>query len=353
MKRRYNRRLLDLVVSASDVSVRNRAVAAATPIAAPANSAAATVGAQRPTADVSTGGGPAQSGPCGAPWVAVMGAARAAASIDMSWRGALTAAVTTPRKARVASFSGHTMAVESGPTKNVGRRLSVDDSWAAIKSNASGRPADEAHMVVGPTAVRGADGRSAQYAVLPAADEAPRRVDGGVAGRLAYPLAISPGAAAAVEAPAVDPVTTAVEATGLPRLTSGPDSGMDGRLRRAGRRAPCKGMSGTGTHLPVAAAGPGSFGCPSDLPAALNSRSTARRRSRAHVPPAVIRGIREGVGDHLQVASEIALQEWSAVEPSTIAHCWRKATILPNAVAMTSLPRTASAVHHLAHWALT
>ena len=48
----------------------------------------------------------------------------------------------------------------------------------------------------------------------------------------------------------------------------------------------------------------------------------------------MIRGVRDGAAAHLQDASEIVLQEWNAVEPSTIAHCWLKSTILPNAVAM-------------------
>jgi len=215
LKRRYKRRLLDLVVSAFDLTLRNRAVVAASPTAASANAAAGTVNARRPTADASTGNGPPNAGPSGAPSVSATGAARAASSIDTGLRGALTAAVTAPPSARVAPVSGSTMAAESGPTLGVGRWLSADGSWPAIESNGSGRPADAAHLAVGPTAVRGADGRAARHAVLPAADEAPRRADGGVAGRVANPLASSPGEAAAVGARAADPVATAVEATGL------------------------------------------------------------------------------------------------------------------------------------------
>ena len=335
LKGRYKRRVLDLVVSAFDLTIRIRAVVAASPTVASANAAAATVNAQRPTADASTGNEPANAGPSGAPSVAATGAARAAASIDTGPRGALTAAVTAPPSARVAPDSGSTTAAESGPTLGVRRWLSADGSWPAIESNGSGRPADAAHLAVGPTAVRGADGRAARHAVLPAADEAPRRADGGVAGRVANPLASSPGEAAAVGARAADPVATAVEATGLERLNSGPDPGMDGGLRRAGRSAPSEGVPGTGTHPPAAAAaGPGIWGWPSDMPAAPNSQSSARRRSRARAPSAVIWGVRDGAAAHLQDASEIVLQEWNAVEPSTITHCWLKSTILPNAVAM-------------------
>jgi len=162
LKRRYKRRLLDLVVSAFDLNLGNRAVVAASPTAASANAAAATVDAQRPTADASTGGGPANAGPSGAPSVAATGAARAAASINTGPRGALTAAVTAPRSARVAPVSGPTTAAESGQTLGVGRWLSADGSWPAIESNTSRRPADAAHLAVGPTAVRGADGRAAR-----------------------------------------------------------------------------------------------------------------------------------------------------------------------------------------------
>jgi len=242
LKRRYKRRLLDLVVGAFDLNIRNRAVVAASPTAASANAAAATVDAQRPTADASTGGGPANARPSGVPSVAASGAARTAASIDRGPRGALTAAVTAPPSAKVAPVSGPTTAAESGPTLGVGRWLSADGSWPTIESNASRRPADAAHLAIGRTAERGADGRAARHAVLPAADEAPRRADGGVAGRVANPLATSPEEAAAVGARAADLVATAVEATGPQRLISGPDPGMDGGLRRAGRSAPSEGM---------------------------------------------------------------------------------------------------------------
>jgi len=51
------------------------------------------------------------------------------------------------------------------------------------------------------------------------------------------------------------------------------------------------------------------------------------------VPPPDIRGVRDGAGAHLQDASEIVMEEWEAVEPSTIAHCRVKSTILPHALA--------------------
>jgi len=321
-------------VSAFDVTLRNRAVVAASPTAASANAVAATVEAQRPTADASTGGGPAHAGPSGAPSVAATGAARAAASIDTGPRGSLTAAVTAPPSAIVAPVSGPTTVAESGPILGVGRWLSAEGSWPTIETNASRRPADAAHLAVGPSAVRGATERVARHAVLPAADEASRRADGGVAGRVANPLATSPEEPAAVGARAADAVATAVEATGPQRLIFGPDLRMDGGLRRAGRSAPSEGVSGTGSHPPAAAAGPGIWDWPSDMPAAPNSQSAARPRSRARAPPAVIRSVRDGAAAHLQDASVIVLQEWNAVEPSTIAYCWLKSTILPNAVAM-------------------
>ena len=91
----------------------------------------------------------------------------------------------------------------------------------------------------------------------------------------------------------------------------------------------------SGNNTPVAAAGPGIWGLPSDWLAALDSAQPKRRRyARASARCAEIRDVRDGAGAQLQDASEILLAEWEAVAPSTGAHCWVKSTILPAGVAM-------------------
>jgi len=56
------------------------------------------------------------------------------------------------------------------------------------------------------------------------------------------------------------------------------------------------------------------------------------RRSRTGAAPVVIRGVRDGAAAHLQDAADFIKEEWHAVEPSTIAHCWVKSTILQHAL---------------------
>jgi len=91
----------------------------------------------------------------------------------------------------------------------------------------------------------------------------------------------------------------------------------------------------SGNNTLAAAAGPGIWGLPSDWPAFPESSQPKRRRhARASALSAEIRGVRDGASAHIQDASEILLAEWEAVAPSTIAHCWAKSTILPAGVAM-------------------
>lgn len=61
------------------------------------------------------------------------------------------------------------------------------------------------------------------------------------------------------------------------------------------------------------------------LPPAARGR---RRASRA-LTPRPIKGVRDGAPAHLQDVAELILEEWAAVPPAAIAHCWAKACILP------------------------
>ena len=122
--------------------------------------------------------------------------------------------------------------------------------------------------------------------------------------------------------------------------------GAQRELRCGGRlRTPdaAHGLGGGGASLAAAASddgsnpsaavgGPGIWGFPSDWPATPDSRPDRRRRARVRVPRADIRCVRGGAGAHLQDASEIVMEEWEAVEPSTIAHCGVKAPVLPHAL---------------------
>jgi len=84
--------------------------------------------------------------------------------------------------------------------------------------------------------------------------------------------------------------------------------------------------AGSANNRPAAAAGPGIWGRPSDWPAFPDSTPLNRRRSRGRAARAEIRGVRDGAVATLQDASEIVRDEWEAVDPSTIAHCWVKST---------------------------
>jgi len=56
------------------------------------------------------------------------------------------------------------------------------------------------------------------------------------------------------------------------------------------------------------------------------------QRPRGTPPPRPVLGVRDGAAAHLQDVAELILEEWDAVAPATIAHCWSKACILPLAM---------------------
>ena len=171
--------------------------------------------------------------------------------------------------------------------RNTQRWLSADGSWPAANDEES----DDASP--SELAVLAADRRATRLAVLRARRAA--RIAALVAGRASADGAI----------PA------------LPGLSDGPPRANSG-------------ASGPGPGT----AGPGIWGRPSDWPASPESQRPAPRRPRARAPPAVVRGVRDGVGANLRDAAEIIKAEWDEVEPSTIAHCWVKSTILPSALTM-------------------
>ena len=63
-----------------------------------------------------------------------------------------------------------------------------------------------------------------------------------------------------------------------------------------------------------------------DPPGAGSRRHAGQRRTTT---PGPLRGVRDGAEAHLQDAAELIQEEWEALEPATIAHCWVKALHLP------------------------
>jgi len=59
------------------------------------------------------------------------------------------------------------------------------------------------------------------------------------------------------------------------------------------------------------------------------ARRCSRRPRRQAAPTRPDLGVRDGAATHLQDVAEIVREEWDAVTPATIAHCWAKACILP------------------------
>jgi len=62
------------------------------------------------------------------------------------------------------------------------------------------------------------------------------------------------------------------------------------------------------------------------------ARPNPRRSRRRAAPPRPVLGVRDGAAAHLGDVAQLILEEWEAVSPSTIAHCWAKACILPLAM---------------------
>jgi len=277
LKRRYKRRLLDLVVSAFENTTRFRAAVEAT--SAAEAGIPATPLAQSAAMPSTTGVLPAAAA-----------GASAAPSAESATVGRVKGAPT------VAGPGGAPMGVTIS---------------AATAGLAAGR-ADTG-------SVAGGESAGMRQSAGPASGPVPRVSSMAIAVTGAMTAAMS----AARRASATD---------------AGPHSGatpsMEGALAEAAAVAPPVVVFGNGSGTPSAAAGPGIWGSPSDGPAAEDPRQPIRRRSRTRAPPVVMRDVRDSAAAHLQDASEILKAEWEAVEPATIAHCWVKSTILPNGLAM-------------------
>ena len=65
---------------------------------------------------------------------------------------------------------------------------------------------------------------------------------------------------------------------------------------------------------------------PAEDPPGAGSRRRARQRRTT--APRPVRGVRDGAEAHLQDAAELIKEEWEALEPATIPHCWAKARLL-------------------------
>jgi len=277
LKRRYKRRLSDLVVGAFDATIDFRASAGAPDAMDGPERAADVAGAPdtSPTTNRTAGsvidGGESKGGPTGL--------------------------VHTGEAA---------IEVTSGGALRVHRWLSQDGSWPTIN--------DQPPEALGAASIaaRGAERRAARLAVRRAARSAERR-----AARIAVQRAARSAERRAARI-AVRPA--ARNATRLPENGSA-------SLAAAG--------SGIGRNPSAVVGGPGIWGWPSDWPAAPDSTPPKCRRSSTRSARVEIRGVRDGAGAHLQDASEIVQEEWEAVEPCTIAHCWVKSTNLPHALATT------------------
>ena len=195
--------------------------------------------------------------------------------------------------------------------------LSADGSWPTIEEAPRDQPARQPVTAADLSALRATVRRAARLDVRRAARAAVPPAAGGGSG----------GSAAASNSTLIGRVGAGVITTGASAMDRG--DAVAAELPRAdcdaGWAADIDGASGSG----AVEAGPGIWGWPSDRPTVSSGEP-----SRPRVPPAVIRGVRDGAVAHLQDAAEIVLTQWDAVEPSTIAHCWLKSTILPAGVAM-------------------
>ena len=83
---------------------------------------------------------------------------------------------------------------------------------------------------------------------------------------------------------------------------------------------------------PVGGASPSTTECGGEpLPAEDPPGAGSRRRARQWrtTAPRPVRGVRDGAEVHLQDAAELIMEDWEALKPANIAHCWVKARLLP------------------------
>jgi len=217
----------------------------------------------------------------------------------------------TPTGARTAGVTSEAPVAASGGGVGVGGWLSAN-GWCPVASDVPNE-----QPLIPETA--GADPNVQRAAVRRALRLEIRRVARSAASRTVaaeYSRITPPTAASAAEAQAGGSTTDGIDCASEPAA--------DG--------APSVAVSGGGTNPYAAMAGPGIWGWPFDSPAAPNDQQPMGRRSRTGAAPVVIRGVRDGAAAHLQDAADFIKEEWHAVEPSTIAHCWVKSTILQHAL---------------------
>jgi len=199
----------------------------------------------------------------------------------------------------------------SGGELGVGGWLSANGWWPVASDAASEQPLIPESAGADPNVQREAVRRALRLEIRRAARSAASRAVAAVDSRTTPPTAAS-----AAEAQAGGPTTEGIDCASEP----------------AADVAPSVAVLGGGTNSSAAAAGPGIWGRPFDWSAAPNDQQPTGRRSRMRAAPAVIRGVQAGAAAHLKDAADIVKEEWDAVEPSTIAHCWVRSNILPHAL---------------------
>lgn len=94
----------------------------------------------------------------------------------------------------------------------------------------------------------------------------------------------------------------------------------------------------TAEDLVLAARPNGWADAPSSAPAtSLGPACRRAQRRRQAAPPSSVIGARDGAAAHLQDVAKWVLEELTAAPPSTMAHCWAKACILPLSMKEASL----------------
>ena len=289
-KRRYKRRLLDLVVWAFEATTSARAAVSPTSQAGADAPTLDSVGGagQYPTARSSTVLTPAATEPGGATVGVPIGAARAGEAPSTSTSLALPNCgpwiLENARWTRVGDQSIETMSaarIEILGAERRAARVGVRRADRSAKRRAA--------RIALRRAARSVESCAARLAVWRAA----RNASSGVAGR---------GASGAAHSTALGAADGAASA-------------------------------GSANIRPVAAACTSIWGWPSDWPVSPDFRLLNRLRSRVCPAPAEIGGVRDGAVSTLQDATQIVRDECEAVDSLIIAHCWVKSTFLPLALA--------------------
>ena len=302
LKRRYKRRLLDLVVGVFEITLGNQTRTGAGLAAGTCLPVAPEPGAPVPlsTAGVSTGVGSADAVPADEATGVVISVATAKA----------------PLNAPVVA----TEVVAGG-------WLLAECWWQSAGDAANEQPLNPVSGMAPARVGSAAAHRAAPLQILREARAAVSR-----AAAAANVLSTAPYGTAAAETRAGGRMIVEAAEQAPQARVSGLASEIYGASGHAADGSQSEDVSAGGTNPLATAAAQRIWGWPSDLPAAPSAQELTSRRSRARATPVVIRGFRDGAAVHLQDASDIVTAEWDAVEASTMAHCWVKSTILPHAI---------------------